>query len=130
MIYKNKLSFLMAGMIGLIGLTASAANNAHPIQPDNSAINERDRPDGSKTADRQASTGKKHDVELVRMIRQDLTNDYSLSTYGKNVKILSQDGVITLRGPVRTREEKLQIGSTAKKTAGVNRVNNQLQIKQ
>ena len=51
-----------------------------------------------------------------------------MSTYAKNIKIISRDGAVTLRGPVKSTEEKQRIDSIAKKAAGDMKVDNQLEI--
>ncbi len=54
--------------------------------------------------------------------------DKSLSTYAHNVKIISQNGTVTLRGPVRSEDEKAAIEAKAKAVAGVTAVNNELTV--
>jgi hyperosmotically inducible periplasmic protein len=68
---------------------------------------------------------------LTKKIRQSLIADKSLSTYGHNVKIITQNGVVTLKGPVHSEEEKQTIASEAAEIAGgPDKVVNQLSIKQ
>lgn len=93
--------------------------------PDNSANNKAH----SETADQQSSATS--DQMLTKKIRQELIADKSLSTYGHNVKIIAQHGMVTLKGPVHSEEEKLSIASKAAEVAGSpDKVNNQLSIKQ
>jgi hyperosmotically inducible periplasmic protein len=93
--------------------------------PDNSANNKTH----SQTADQQSSATS--DRMLTKKIRQSLIADKSLSTYGHNVKIITQNGVVTLKGPVHSEEEKQTIASKAAEVAGsADKVNNQLSIKQ
>ena len=93
--------------------------------PDNSANNKAH----SQTADEQSSA--MSDRMLTKMIRQELIADKSLSTYGHNVKIIAQHGMVTLKGPVHSEEEKEIIASKAAAVAGSpEKVNNQLSIKQ
>lgn len=93
--------------------------------PDNSANNKAH----SQTADQQASATS--DRMLTQKIRQELIADKSLSTYGHNVKIIAQHGMVTLKGPVHSEEEKQTIASKAAEVAGgPDKVNNQLSIKQ
>ena len=68
--------------------------------PDNSAVNQTE----SKTADQQSDATS--DRMLTKKIRQALIADKSLSTYGHNVKIITKDGSVTLKGPVHSEEEK------------------------
>jgi hyperosmotically inducible protein len=95
--------------------------------PDNSKTNQRDRSSNSVTPDQQQKTGKS-DTELVRKIRQSVYADKSLSTYAHNVKIMVQDGRVTLRGPVRTQTERDSIQQKASSIAGAENVSNQLEI--
>ena len=93
--------------------------------PDNSVNNKAH----SETADQQSSTTS--DRMLTKRIRQELIADKSLSTYGHNVKIITQNGMVTLKGPVHSEEEKQTIASKAAEVAGsADKVNNQLSIKQ
>jgi hyperosmotically inducible protein len=93
--------------------------------PDNSANNKAH----SQTADEQSSATS--DRMLTKRIRQELIADKSLSTYGHNFKIISQHGMVTLKGPVHSEEEKQTIASKAAGVAGSpEKVNNQLSIKQ
>jgi hyperosmotically inducible protein len=93
--------------------------------PDNSANNKAH----SQTADQQSSATS--DRMLTKKIRQELIADKSLSTYGHNVKIIAQNGMVTLKGPVHSEEEKQTIASKAAEVAGSpEKVNNQLSIKQ
>jgi hyperosmotically inducible periplasmic protein len=70
------------------------------------------------------------DRNTTRQIRQAVMKDKSLSMYAHNVKILTQNGVVTLRGPVRSDEEKQAIEAKAKQVAGDDKVTNQLEVKQ
>jgi hyperosmotically inducible protein len=68
------------------------------------------------------------DRELTQKIRKAIHEDTSLSAYAHNVKIISQDGRVTLRGPVRSEEEKANIEAKAVAVAGQGNVTNQLEI--
>ena len=68
------------------------------------------------------------DRTITQQIRKAVVNHDQLSTNAKNVKIITQDGVVTLRGPVKSAEEKAAIASVAQKTGGVKRVDNQIEI--
>ena len=86
----------------------------------------RDRNDQNKTAGDQSES--EADRTISQNIRQALTADDSLSTNGKNVKIITIDGTVTLRGPVKSDKEKSTIGAKAQQIAGVKNVDNQLEI--
>jgi osmotically-inducible protein OsmY len=55
--------------------------------------------------------------------------DKSLSTYAHNVKIIARDGMVTLKGPVRSEEEKRVVETKANEVAGANKVTSQLEVK-
>jgi hyperosmotically inducible protein len=94
---------------------------------DNTKVNTRDRADSSPTADQQKEN--QSDREITRQIRQAVVKDESLSTYAHNVKIITQNGEVTLKGPVRSEDEKRTIEAKAAEVAGENKVVNQLDIK-
>ena len=93
--------------------------------PDNSANNKAH----SKTADQQSEATS--DRMITKKIRQALIADKSLSMYGHNVKIIAQNGSVTLKGPVHSEEEKQSIASKAAEVVGSpDKVTNQLSVKQ
>jgi hyperosmotically inducible protein len=122
--------FLLAGAAALLGATlwATPATGQDPQQPapDNTKTNKRDRDNGSATADQQRMNPT--DRDLARRIRASLMKDKSLSTYAHNIKIMAQDGKITLKGPVRSEEEKSAIEAKATDVAGAGNVTNQLEV--
>jgi len=104
-----------------------AAQNS-TTQPDNTKMNKGDASQSSVTADRQSNS--KSDRELTRQIRKSLMEDKSLSGYGHNVKIVSQNGMVTLKGPVRSDDEKMNIESKAIQVAGdKSKVDDELMVK-
>ncbi|HWY47041.1 MAG TPA: BON domain-containing protein [Bryobacteraceae bacterium] len=101
---------------------------AYGQQPDNTAVNKRDRDRSEPTADQQKSNVS--DRDLTKRIRQSIMGDKSLSTYAHNVKVISQNGVVTLKGPVRSEEEKRAIEAKAMDVVGSNgKVNNEMSVK-
>ena len=112
----------------LLGLgTVAIAQNPPPAAPDNSAVNVRDRNPDAMTAGQQSNA--KSDVELTSEIRRAVVKDDSLSMLAHNVKIISANGNVVLRGPVKTEQEKTTIASKAQAIAGPNKVDNQLEVK-
>jgi hyperosmotically inducible protein len=107
---------------------AAPAENKEAVDVDNTKMNQRDAEGTTLTADDQAR-GSTQDVELTRKVRQELVNDKSLSTDARNVKIITLDGVVTLRGPVETSAEKAKLNSLTKKVSGVKKVDNQTEVK-
>lgn len=111
----------------LLGLgTVTMAQDSAAVAPDNSAVNVRDRDPNAMTAGEQSST--KSDIELTREIRRAVVKDDSLSTLAHNVKIVCANGAVTLRGPVKTEQEKVAIASKAEAIAGPNKVENRLEV--
>lgn len=101
---------------------------AYGQQPDNTAVNRRDRDRSEPTADQQKSNVS--DRDLTKRIRQSIMGDKSLSTYAHNVKVISQNGVVTLKGPVRSEEEKKAIEAKAMDVVGSGgKVNNEMSVK-
>jgi BON domain len=94
--------------------------------PDNSGLNVRDRSSGAVTADSQPNS--KDDVELTARIRRAIMSDRSLSTLAQNIKVISANGQVTLRGPVRSDQEKNAIASDVHRVVGVNNVDNRLEV--
>ncbi len=99
-----------------------------PPQADNTKVNKRDRSAAEATADKQKMNTK--DQDLTRKIRQAVMADKSLSTYAHNIKIISQNGAVTLKGPVRTEEEKKSIVAMAVTATGdATKVTDQISVK-
>jgi hyperosmotically inducible protein len=93
--------------------------------PDNSARNSAQ----ATTADQQPNAAS--DRLLTQKIRKAIIADKSLSTYGHNVKIITKDGSVVLKGPVHSDEEKQSIGAKAADAAGgTDKITNQLTVKQ
>jgi hyperosmotically inducible periplasmic protein len=92
---------------------------------DNTDKNERDRSSAALTSGDQG--GSDADRTVTQQIRQGVMGDDALSITGKNVKIITVDGVVTLRGPVKTAQEKSTIAAIAQHVNGVKRVDNQLE---
>jgi hyperosmotically inducible periplasmic protein len=118
----------LALSLSLLGLASvTMAQNPPPAAPDNSGVNVRDRNPEAMTAGQQSNA--KGDVELTRRIRRAVVKDNSLSMMAHNVKIISANGSVILRGPVKTEEEKATIARKAQAIAGADKVDNQLEVK-
>jgi hyperosmotically inducible periplasmic protein len=96
------------------------------VQPDNTKTNNRDRSASRQTAEQQKENPS--DRAITQKIRSAVMNDKGLSTYGHNVKIITQDGAVTLKGPVRTQQEKDSIEGKAMEVAGRGHVINELEV--
>jgi lipid-binding SYLF domain-containing protein len=107
--------------------TADSEKHAAP-DADNTANNQPDQAASATTADQQGNA--KSDLELTASIRRSIVADGSLSTYAHNVKIVVQNGVATLKGPVRTQDEKAAIAAKAAAVVGQDHVVDQMEIAQ
>ena len=117
-------TFLAVGIA--FGSAAVWAQDASTAPADNTKTNQSDRDANGTTADQQKNNPS--DVELARQIRKALVNDKSLSTNAHNVKVIVHGGVVTLKGPVNSADEKQSVESKASQLAGADRVTSELQI--
>lgn len=120
------LSRLFALGSSLVVLLATPAVFAQQARPDNTKVNAGDRAASQPTADRQPNN--KSDLALTRTIRRAIIADKSLSTYAHNVKIITQSGKVTLRGPVRTDAERATVQAKAADVAGAPNVTNEVSV--
>jgi len=104
-----------------------AAGMAEDKKADNSEKNKRDRAGETKTPVDQSNSPE--DLKITQSIRQAVVKDKGLTMTAKNVKIITAGGVVTLRGPVNSAEEKTKIEQLAKAAAGEAKVDNQLEVK-
>ncbi len=100
---------------------------AQVTQPDNTRTNRDDRAAGQPTADQ--SKDNAGDRQLSKEIRKSIQDDKNLSSYAHNVKVIAQNGKVTLKGPVRSEEEKNSIVQKATVVAGAGNVDDQLTVK-
>jgi len=117
---------LVAAMVMIAASVWVPATHAADYPADNSGKNVRDRDDSAKTPRDQSNS--KADLAITQAIRKAVVADKELSTKAHNVKIITANGVVTLRGPVSSPEEKDKIAATAKSVAGVKSVDNKLEI--
>ena len=108
------------------GLAFAQQDNSQQVPADNTKVNQRDRNQNEPTADQQKENA--NDRELTRQIRRAVVKDKSLSTDAHNVKIIAQNGSVTLKGAVKSDEEKQAIESKATDIAGAGKVTNELQV--
>jgi len=92
-------------------------------QPDNTKVNKGEHP----TADQAKNNAS--DRDIMQNIRKAIVGDSSLSTYAHNIKVISKGGKVTLKGPVRSEDEKKTVESKAVEVAGAGNVTNELTIK-
>jgi hyperosmotically inducible protein len=112
---------------GLGGFSPLIAQQERTPAADNTKQNKRDRAKTEPTADQ--GSNKLSDRELMQQIRKSVMDDKSLSTYAHNVKIIAKAGKVTLKGPVRSEEEKRTVEQKAAEVAGAGNVTNEITIK-
>jgi hyperosmotically inducible protein len=129
--YRNiARTLLCTGLLLGVGVLARAqepTSQQAPPASDNTKTNERDRNASEPTADQQKEN--RSDRDITQQIRQSIMKDQSLSTYAHNVKIITQNGQVTLKGPVRSEDEKRAIETKAAEVAGQDKVSSELNIK-
>ena len=113
-------------LVCLAAITMSVVAQEQPAA-DNSAKNQRDRTGETMTSGDQSNSSE--DTKLTAAIRRAVVADKSLSMTAKNVKIITANGVVTLRGPVKTDAEKATVEKLAQSAAGGARIDNQLEVK-
>ena len=127
--------YIWVFLAALIGVTASACGKTEkepePTTPpaasaDNTAVNTRDSSGATATPLDQGEN--EADLAISAKIRQALVDDKALSVNAQNVKIITHSGLVTLRGPVKSADEKKAIEAKATQVAGVTKVDNQLEI--
>lgn len=116
---------LVLAWLCAVSLAATAANEK--TNPDNTAMNKRDRSGETQTSGDQSNTSA--DLKITQAIRQALMKDSGLSATAKNIKIITNNGHVTLRGPVNNSQEKAKIAHLAKSAAGSAKIDDQLDIK-
>jgi hyperosmotically inducible protein len=123
--------FFLIGLLACFGPSVKADLQQDPqetpAQPDNTKKNLPTNHHDANRADQQSNSTS--DVELTRKIRESLTQDKSLSTYAHNVKIITRNGVVELKGPVRSQSEKDAVEAKATDVAGTSKVKNELTVK-
>ena len=121
-----KRTLLALGCLSALSLAALAADN-EKAKPDNTAKNERDRSSETKTSGDQSNTSA--DLKITQSIRRALMKDRELSTTAKNIKVITANGQVTLRGAVKNAQEKAKIDQLAKSAAGGAQIDDQLEVK-
>jgi osmotically-inducible protein OsmY len=113
-----------AAWIGLVAFCFVAPSAAQQTPPDNTKANK--TASAKPTADQQKSA--QADMTITRDIRRAIVNDKNLSSYAHNVKVITQHGQVTLKGPVRSEDEKKMVEAKATEVAGAGHVKNQITI--
>ena len=120
-----KRTLLVLACLSTVSVAAMAADDK--TKPDNTAINKRDRSRETQTSGDQSNSSA--DLKTTQAIRQALMKDSELSTTAKNIKIITNNGQVTLRGPVKNAQEKAKIDQLARSAAGGAKIDAQLDVK-
>lgn len=121
------LKTLFVGLF-LVAAFGSAQTPSSGTAADNTRVNKRDQHANAKTADQQKMNAA--DQECTRAIRQAIIADKSLSTYAHNVKIITLDGMVTMKGPVKSDAEKKTVMAKAVEvTHSADKVTDQISVK-
>ena len=122
---------LTGSLIMMTGPVRAEQNTAFHLaansELENTERNVRDKDNATLTPEDQKET--KKDIQITAQIRKTVVRDKSLSIDAQNAKIITRSGVVTLRGPVASEAESKTLQKIAKKTRGVVKVDNQLEIK-
>lgn len=122
----NKKAFFLACF--LIYAQSSYANTSVDSvgKKDNSKINKRNSENRELTADQQKNNAR--DTQITAKIRQEIMKQKDFSSYAKNIKIITVDGKVTLKGPVRTQNEQTWILQSARSVVGLSNVVDKIEI--
>jgi hyperosmotically inducible periplasmic protein len=120
-------TLIVSLLLGVGSLYAQQSAGQNGAAPDNTTVNQRDRNPNEPTADAQKDNPS--DRDITQQVRQAIVKDKSLSTYAHNVKVITQNGQVTLKGPVRSDEEKRAIEAKATEIVGENKVTSELEVK-
>jgi hyperosmotically inducible periplasmic protein len=112
--------------IALAALALALPLRAHANDAENSKRNTVDRNEATVTPGDQGES--KSDIAITKQVRKAVVAHDGFSVDAKNVKIVTNGGVVTLRGPVKTASEKEMVASLAAQTDGVKRVDDQLEV--
>jgi len=120
----KRTSVTLAG-VTIMNLTALAADQK--VDANNTATNQRDRSGETKTSGDQSNTSA--DLQITQAIRRGLMKDDNLSSDAKNIKVITANGQVTLRGPVNNAREKTKVEQIVKSAAGDAQIVDQLDVK-
>ena len=128
---QNKATWLLLAVLagGSPLVYAQTSNTGKTATPDadNTRMNKADQKNTQPTAQNQSN--EKADRELAAAVRKAIVRDKSLSTNAHNVKVVAKDGTVTLRGPVRSDDEKTKVSQLTRQVEGVSNVDDQLLVK-
>lgn len=116
-------SVASAAMAGLCLAVLSLPTQMIAQVPDNSGVNKGQ----TQTADKQSNA--KADRDITAKVRKEIVGDKDLSTYAHNVKVITSNGAVTLRGPVKSEDEKAKVAEHAANVVSADKITNELTVK-
>ncbi len=128
--FSSTTRFLAVLALASLPLAVPGRSQSDPAQApaaDNTKMNKRDRSTKEPTSDQAKENTS--DRALMQKIRKAIVSDKSLSSYAHNVKVIAENGKVTLKGPVHSDEEKEAVAAKATEIAGAGNVTNQLTVK-
>ena len=121
-----KRTLLALACLSALSLAAFAADD-EKAKPDNTATNERDRSGETQTSGDQSNSSA--DLKITQNIRRALMKERELSTMAKNIKVVTANGQVTLRGPVKSAQEKAKVDQITRSAASGAQIDDQLEVK-
>ncbi len=118
---------VLMSSLSLVWARQGADTSQNPPAADNTKTNQRDQNPSEPTADKQKENST--DRQLAQQIRRALVKDKSLSTNAHNIKVIAQDGAVTLKGPVDSETEKQAVEGKAAQIAGSDKVTSDIQVR-
>ena len=118
---------VLMSSLSLVWARQGTDTSQNPPAADNTKTNQRDQNPSEPTADKQKENPT--DRQLAQQIRRALVKDKSLSTSAHNVKVIAQDGAVTLKGPVDSEAEKQAVEAKAAQIAGSDKVTSDIQVR-
>ncbi len=123
---NNKLLSISTMFVMAVVLSVGVQSASFAEMADNTGVNARDKAPEAVTADAQSQSPE--DMKITADIRSGILSDQALSTYAHNIKIIVQNGKVTLKGPVRSSDEQEKIKDIASGVVGYGNISNELDV--
>ena len=120
-IKRTSVVVVTAAAVSMAALAADEKTNS-----DNTVTNKRDRSGETNTSGDQSNSSA--DLKITQAVRRALMKDGELSTTAKNIKVITANGQVTLRGPVNNAQEKAKIDQIARSAASGAQIVDQLDV--
>jgi hyperosmotically inducible periplasmic protein len=124
---KTNFSALAIPVVAVAIFALNGYGNTEKTEADNSKMNKRDRSVTEVTAENQGNS--EEDIALTSKIRKEVTDRDNLSINAQNIKIITDKGKVTLKGPVESAAEKKEIEQIATRIAGASKVISLIEVK-